>query len=78
MMIYKVLSPDERDQLTVTGRHRVPTTDELLVSVWHQHARHSVLLSRPRVRELHTRLGEWLDAGWPGVEHTDTPQVGAA
>jgi hypothetical protein len=70
--------PPHRDALRITGRHVTPCTDELLVTIEHAMQRHSVVLSRPAVRELHAALGRWLDEGWPGVAHTDTPQVGAA
>ena len=30
-----------------------------------QHGKHSVVLSRPQVEELHKRLGEWLGADAP-------------
>lgn len=70
----------DRDHLRVCGRHIKPITDELLIAVEHRTtgAAKAIVLSRPRVRELHAALGRWLDEGWPGVTQTEGPLVGAS
>lgn len=70
--------PPHRDTLRICGRHIKPCTDELLIVVEHAYQQHGIVLSRPTVRDLHAALGRWLDEGWPGVDPSETPLVGAA
>jgi hypothetical protein len=61
------------DQLSVSGRHVKPITDELLFSVQHRTTggKRSVILSRQVVQELVIALQDWLAIGWSGVPVVD-------
>ena len=55
--------------LTVTGRHRKPVTDELVITLQHRTTGNprSIVLSRDQVQDLSDALTTWLSEGWPGV-----------
>src|SRR5262249_51082539 len=60
-------------RLDVGPRHKMPITDDVVLSVGTRggYSSRSILLTRARAEELHDWLGKWLANGWEGVPLED-------